>query len=56
MASGRLPGPDRPDADITLELTQSSDMVAAVGPIKRKTKKSKKGGIKGRLKNGARRV
>ncbi len=44
------------DADITLELTQSSDMVAAVGPIRRKTKKSKKGGIKGRLKNGARRV
>lgn len=44
------------DAEITLELTVSSDMVAAVGPIKRKTKKSKKGGIKGRLKGGARRV
>ena len=44
------------DADITLELTKSSDMVAAVGPIKRKSKKSKKGGIRGRLKNGARRV
>ena len=44
------------DAEITLELTQSSDMVAAVGPIKRKSKKSKRGGIRGRLKNGARNV
>jgi phage protein U len=32
------------DAEITLELTRSSDMVVAVGPIKRKTKKSKRGG------------
>ena len=42
------------DAEITLELTRSSDMVVAVGPIKRKTKKSKRGGIRGRLKGAAR--
>ena len=42
------------DAEITLELTRSSDMVVAVGPIKRKTKKSKKGGPRGRLKNARR--
>ena len=44
------------DAEITLELTESSDMAAAVGPIRRKTKLGKVGGVKGRLKNGARRV
>lgn len=44
------------DAEITIELTQSSDAAAAVGPIKRKSKLGKLGGVKGRLKNGARRV
>jgi phage protein U len=44
------------EADVTVELTQSSDMAAMVGPIRRKTKISKAGGVKGRLKNGARRV
>lgn len=38
------------DADVTLELTAASDMVAAVGPIRRK---AKKGGIRGRLKGAA---
>lgn len=44
------------DAEITLELTVSSDMVAAVGPVKRASKKGKRGGIRGRLKGGALRV
>lgn len=44
------------DAEVTLELTRSSDMVIAVGPIKRKTKKSKASGTRGRLKGGARNV
>lgn len=42
------------DAEVTLELTKSSDMVIAVGPVKRATKKTKRGGIKGRLKGGVR--
>jgi phage protein U len=39
------------DADVQVELTQTSDMAVAVGPIKRKTKAAKRRAILRRLKN-----
>lgn len=41
------------DCEVTIELTRSSDMVVAVGPIKRKTVRGKAGGMRRRKKASA---
>lgn len=44
------------DVTVSLELTAASDAAANIGPVRKKSKKTKRGGIKGRLKRAARRV
>jgi phage protein U len=44
------------DAEVQIELTRASDMVVAVGPIKRKTLKAKIGRFRARAKGMARNV
>lgn len=44
------------DVTVAMDLTAASDAVANVGPVRKKSKKTKRGGIKGRLKKAARHV